>query len=204
MKLEKCYTKKCQQQIKIVRDEAQKVFDMLSGIVEDRYLENIAEGIRILSLEPSNLEMMTKIERYNPCFNFSNFSIIKPSFFEKLNQEIEKLNGFFEKYRNKEEDDFDKKMDGFSKIQSFHNFMSIWSIYEIHPNKMKQPFAPDIVKEVEYEGLTVKVDKKVSWLEMWTLADHLIRKSGDTHHVFIESFDEDKKNPGRYKLSTGS
>ena len=36
------------------------------------------------------------------------------------------------------------------------------------------------------------------------IADKLIRMSGDSHHIFIENFNEDMKNPDHYELSTGS
>jgi hypothetical protein len=41
-----------------------------------------------------------------------------------------------------------------------------------------------------------------TWLDLWQAADTAIRKSGDSHHTFIEGFHMNKQ--GQLELSTGS
>lgn len=99
-------------------------------------------------------------------------------------------------------------MEGFNKIQNKNNLWSIWSEYSISPSDMKKKFNDKPVESLSYESWgtpqTIKVGKITSWLEMWKIADKIMKLSGDNHHLFIEDFVENKKKPGHFNLITGS
>ncbi len=207
MELKECFTQDCFTQIKNLKNECEKVLKKLKPMIEENYLSGLSECIETLQLVDKNnlLEKdMNKIMDYSPYLNFSDFSIIKECVFDGIKKEKEKLDHFFEKYREQEEDAFNQKMEGFNKMQSFHKFMSIWSIYEISPKDMNKVFSDDIVESVSYKGNSIDVNKKISWLEMWALGEQLIKMSQDTHHIFIEYFESIKENPRKYKMNTGS
>jgi hypothetical protein len=84
---------------------------------------------------------------------------------------------------------------------------SEWSIYD-QVNFSKRAFDGEyIVAYADHWGDVEVVSKKIknpTWLSLWKIADDLIHRSGDGHHVFIEGFHHDKKRPGSLLLSTGS
>jgi len=110
-----------------------------------------------------------------------------------------------------ESETFDKKMDYFSSIAEAHDFDSTWSIFDV--DNFDSLFSDQQAKTLVYASHwgscgTIEVPIRsrcghVTWLSMWIAANELIKKSGDDHHIFIESF---KKNEelGIYELTTGS
>jgi hypothetical protein len=67
---------------------------------------------------------------------------------------------------------------------------------------------PDVIRNVHYRDnwgsvtwLTERVNRQVTWLDLYKIADDLIEQSGDNHHIFIEGFDYDN---GDLYLITGS
>ena len=104
-------------------------------------------------------------------------------------------------------------MDLYEKLRRQHGYRSIWSNYTVEDFN-DVPF-PDI-KEVRYEaywpmGDFMADDPKplkylamgdITWADLWKISEYLINKSGDTHHIFIESFQN--HGNGVYELWTGS
>lgn len=94
---------------------------------------------------------------------------------------------------------FQVDYDRFNAVQEAHDFLSIWSIYEV--KDLNEEFG--FVDRLKYLKKTIKVNKNVTWMELWTLSEQLIIDSGDEHHIFIESFEHNAKK-GYYELFTGS
>jgi uncharacterized protein YqgV (UPF0045/DUF77 family) len=94
---------------------------------------------------------------------------------------------------------FDSDYNRFNKIQEANNYTSIWSIYEV--KDMNAVFG--FVDTLTYSGITLEINKNVTWLEMWEFAENLICSSEDFHHIYIESFNL-KDNDDNYELTTGS
>ena len=79
---------------------------------------------------------------------------------------------------------------------------SIWSIEEVNDLNRNHPYTEfnkifycNHWGGVNFEGKRVKSGKRVSakingttWRHIQIAADEAIRKSGDEHHIFIESF----------------
>lgn len=75
-------------------------------------------------------------------------------------------------------------------IAEEHNIEnSVWSMWDVRDFN-DVPF-PDVMR-MEYDGgwgepCGEDIPMCSTWLDLWKVADRLIKKSGDGHHVFIES-----------------
>jgi hypothetical protein len=104
--------------------------------------------------------------------------------------------------------EFDRKYNICSKIADQHNFVSVWSIYELIDSA--ESFQNVIHKDavtIRYLSyglpeVSVTVDGPVTMLDMWKAANTLILLSQDGHHVYVEGFH--RNDDGSLQLSTGS
>lgn len=107
-----------------------------------------------------------------------------------------------------EEKDWDINFNALSKIQEDNNFVSVWSVSEIDYKKLETnaPKMTEIIYESWGGKQTWKFDKPTAptWFELWKIAEQLIKSSGDTHHIFIESFNPIKGQKGKFQMWTGS
>lgn len=194
-----------------------KEFDILSDTIRSfmnetnlKILDKIQSTLKLSFLEPITFENLEKIENLSPDLHSLSQRLdgFHKKFVDQINNTSSVIDISFKKYREKEEDLFDSKMDGFRKLQEKNKFSSVWSEYDISPKDMKKPFSNKPVESLTYESWgptqTIKHGKIATWFDMWKLADQIMRQSGDTHHIFIEAFVEDKKKPGHFKLVTGS
>jgi hypothetical protein len=107
---------------------------------------------------------------------------------------------------------FDRKHGLFSSIQEQWRFKSIWSIYEVEDFEAQHPFegAVEICyrdhwgEAAVYETIPVEGSGHGTWLDLWRAADRCIQRSGDGHHIFIESFEPVAGQPHQLRLTTGS
>jgi len=104
----------------------------------------------------------------------------------------------FKEQSDKDAKEHTAKYEFFDKIQEENNLHSTWSIYEIDDIHAKFGY----VQELTYLSETEAVNRDVTYLELWVIADRLMRASGDHHHVFIEAFV--CRGNDNYELSTGS
>lgn len=173
-------------------------------------MDKIQSTLELIFNDPLVLEDMQKIENLSPDVSSlaQNLGGFDAKFANQVDAINDLLNKAFKKYRQAEDNEFDKKMEGFEKIQDKHKLWSIWSEYSISPNEMNKAFSNSPVESLSYESWgpkqQMKVGKIASWLEMWKIADQVMRLSGDRHHQFIEAIVEDKTKPGHFKLVTGS
>lgn len=116
--------------------------------------------------------------------------------FEELKNAVHEL---FNDHRQREDKDQAQKSEMFDKIREDHGFESIWSIYKVNDINAVYGY----VEAVEYEGYSELVSAEVTWLQLWQIADRLIKQSGDFHHLFIENFAK-KSNEIPHRLITGS
>lgn len=105
----------------------------------------------------------------------------------------------FKAHREEEDKAYSLKSEVLDKIQEEHGFQSIWSMSEV--SDMNAVFG--YVEAVEYEGNTEVVGTEVTWLQLWAIADRLIKQSGDFHHIFVENFHK-KTGDIVHTLVTGS
>ena len=84
---------------------------------------------------------------------------------------------------------------------------SEWSIYEVDDMSAAHPYPADSFVEYKDHWGTVPVHCAVegsTWRDLWRAADACVRLSGDQHHVYIEQFVPDAKDPRMLRLQTGS
>ncbi len=135
-------------------------------------------------------------------------NLIHPDIFAKL----VKIKDLAEKTIKPEMDaanaKWDDNWDSLRKIQEDKKFHSFWSLSEIGAKDMEKttPEMTEIVYESWGKTQTHTFDKptKITWIQFWHIADELIRKSEDSHHVYIESLEADKKKKGSFRLGCGS
>lgn len=121
----------------------------------------------------------------------------------QVKAELAELSGavhdLFKAHREEEDKAYSLKSALLDKIQEEHGFQSVWSMSEV--TDMNAVFG--YVEAVEYEGNTEVVGTEVTWLQLWAIADRLIKQSGDFHHIFVENFHK-KNGDIVHKLVTGS
>lgn len=122
---------------------------------------------------------------------------------DSVNKEYDELSKAVRDLFKEQNDFYDKeqerKSEIFDKIQDQYGFESIWSIDEV--NDINDIFG--FVKGIKYFDNSETVNKEVTYLELWKIAERLIALSGDHHHIFIENFSEHKES-GFHELQTGS
>lgn len=100
-----------------------------------------------------------------------------------------------------ESQDFESKHDYYHRFKADNKLAAIWSMYELeeHGFLKAHPYSSDVF--VVYQGGHVPVFG-LTWGDIYRAADRAIRNSGDSHHIFIESFE--LKNGNELHLATGS
>ena len=109
----------------------------------------------------------------------------------------------------------DMQMDLHEKLRRQHGYRSIWSNYTVEDfNDVPFPDIKEVIyqeywphgdpyfDEDEVRKLTYLAMGDITWADLWKISEYLINKSGDTHHIFIESFQN--HGNGVYELWTGS
>lgn len=98
-------------------------------------------------------------------------------------------------------DEISEKINYFEKIRQENDFVSVWSIFEVEDINSKHFLNSGSRMRIYYEGAALDIEGK-TWLDVWRIADELIKMSGDFHHIFIEKIE--KSNFKNYELITGS
>lgn len=104
---------------------------------------------------------------------------------------------------------FDSKMDYYSRFQSENGLKTVWSIYElpIHGFLSDHPYkgAAEVCYRDHWgEGAVYETIQGPTWADLYRAADRCIRRSGDSHHCFIEAFETVADQPHQLRLTTGS
>jgi hypothetical protein len=135
--------------------------------------------------------------------------VVSTKIIKEINKIQKAMEEVFKPFWEKDEVDFNTNYDALAALQTEHGLSSIWSLSEVPATSINQKMAGK-VKKITYESwgpaqeIVFKTPKNMTWLQLWQEADKLIAQSGDSHHCFVEAFSEDKKNPGHYRLVTGS
>lgn len=135
--------------------------------------------------------------------------VVNTSIMNEISSIQNAMQEVFKTFWEKNEEDFDTNFDALCALQKEHNIDSFWSISEV-PAKAINTNMPGKVKKITYtsgentQEIILNPAKTMTWFEMWKEADKLIAQSGDSHHCFVENFNEDNKNPEHYNLVTGS
>ncbi len=134
--------------------------------------------------------------------------VVHPRFIEALTKMQAEIEEVLKPHYAAENDAWEKEQEKINKIQEENKIRSIWSVSKVKSDDMnkKTPEISEIIYESWGPTQVHKFDKpkKITWLDFWKIADELIMKSGDDHHVFVEGISPVKGKPGVYKMYTGS
>ena len=99
-----------------------------------------------------------------------------------------------------EEADFERKSNHYNQVSEELGLSAIWSIYEV--DNLSDTHTYEGVETVTYKDhwgetedgedvgpVVVKINGS-TWASLYVAANAAIRDSGDTHHVFIEGFEQ--------------
>ena len=114
--------------------------------------------------------------------------------------------GLADAYRQ-DEQAFDRKHDHYSSVRQQLGLRTTWSIYEVDDLSDPHPFQGALqlaYKEHWGDAAVYEEIKGDTWAALYVAADAAIRRSGDEHHTFIESFRVNADSPDQLLLSTGS
>jgi len=125
---------------------------------------------------------------------------------ERVVRDLEE--GLADAYRQ-DDAQFDSKMDYYHGFQQENGLKTIWSIYElpIHGFLFDHPYqgAAEICYRDHWgEEPVYETIQGGTWADLYRAADRCIRRSGDGHHCFIESFETVADQPHQLRLITGS
>ena len=102
---------------------------------------------------------------------------------------------------------FDRLHEHYRTVQQQLGLRAIWSIYEVPDLAAEHPYTA--AREICYrdhwgdQPIYETIDDS-TWAGLYVAADRCIRRSGDQHHVFIESFQPVANQPHQLRLTTGS
>lgn len=108
-----------------------------------------------------------------------------------------------------DEEAFDRQHGYFDSFRQANGLHAIWSIYELDQHGFLDIHPFEGATHVVYDSHWGKGDPEVeingmTWADLYRAADQAIQQSGDSHHIFIESFTPISGRPGYLRLSTGS
>ncbi len=132
--------------------------------------------------------------------------VINDAVMKELVKAYELINQGLKGAYEEEAAEYQRSWDVCQRLSEDHGFSSIWSIHEVK-DFTEVPF-PEAraVTYTQHWGKPVDVllPANPTWLDLWKAADVLIKRSGDSHHVYIEDFKPRKENSFILELSTGS
>lgn len=111
--------------------------------------------------------------------------VLQEDFIKKLKEVYKTLDKVASPLMNEYDNIRDRKAEKCWEIAKKYNFVSVWSMYDVDIN------APSNIPAgiLKYHRNSIGIPENTTWLDMWCLADKLIKDSGDLHHTFIEDFE---------------
>lgn len=135
--------------------------------------------------------------------------VLKPELYQCLVEARNNIRSGLTSAYKQDDDAFSRKSRHYDSVKKELGVKhSEWSIYEVDNMNDRHPYPEDcVVVYQDFWGEKKKVHCAVygqTWRDLWRAADACIRLSGDSHHVYIEAFEVDGKNPGTLVLRCGS
>jgi len=129
-------------------------------------------------------------------------SIIKVGEFERIIQQFEQ--GLKAAY-DQDSTAFDRKHDYYGRFREDNGLTTIWSVYELEEHGFLEDHPWQGAKSLCYHDRTTAPILGPTWGDLYRAADEVIRRSGDSHHIFIEGFYRwGKSDDSILGLTTGS
>ena len=126
---------------------------------------------------------------------------------QKLSEIAKTIRNSLKEAYEQDNKSFDVKNDHYESVRLDLGLSAVWSIYEVDNLNERHPYGD--VLQVAYtdhwgeQPVYVEVNG-LTWAALYVAANAAIRDSGDRHHIYIEDFRPNPKNPQQLILSTGS
>lgn len=153
-----------------------------------------------LTLNKEQIERLVDVYRKLNHLEANTQNIIHPLIAGDIVESVDTLGTILEPYFTAEEEEADNEMSNLRKIAESHGFSTVWSM-DIKSTELHK-LMPHKVKSIIYGTHNVHVDKVITWLEFWKIADKIINKNKNSDHIFIEEAVYSKS--GTVHLRTGS
>lgn len=127
--------------------------------------------------------------------------VIAPDIIERLKSMQGKVSDILHAYNAAEDMKWQLNEDELSNISEKNDFYAVWSMPEVQASMMNDKM-PYKAKYFVYQGLKESATDVSTWLDAWRVANSLIKKSGNSHHIFIEQFTQ--LSDGGVEIHTGS
>jgi len=115
--------------------------------------------------------------------------MIKPLVDNTPNVEAQLVEKYMKKERIKDGDIITSKIEKFADIADLNGFETQFCLYEVdNINELSGITADYITNGLDDIQIQLE-NKELTWLELWSAADTLYKKIGNTEHLFVESFD---------------
>ncbi len=102
---------------------------------------------------------------------------------------------------------FEDLSEHYEAVRQGAQLRSIWSIYSVRDLSQPHPYkdAAEICYRDHWGDQPVyETIPGPTWADLYAAADRCIQRSGDGHHIFIESFQPVAEQPHQLRLTTGS
>ena len=134
-------------------------------------------------------------------------SIVNPKIVTQLKNTIELLNKGLKSAYEQDDAEFNRASKHAEEVGEEIGVKSIWSMYEVPDLRAPHPWPEHQL--LSYQGMGDVGEVKVRiegplWSDLWMAADKAIKLSGDSHHIFIEGFDQSNTRDFELVLHTGS
>ena len=134
--------------------------------------------------------------------------VLKPELYTKLAKSARKIREGLAGAYDQDDKAYSRKSRHYDSVKSELGLKnSEWSVFEVENLSERHPFegADRVVYRNHWGERPVSSSiNGLTWAALWVAADACIRDSEDEHHVFIEDFRFDSKEPRTLVLVTGS
>ena len=113
--------------------------------------------------------------------------VVREDMLLKLNRVVDRLEEGLAQVREQESDQFDRSFNYYQRFQRDNGLTAIWSEFDLPEHGFLQDHPYQGVLTLTYQGHSVPILGQ-TWGDLYRAADDVIRRSGDSHHIFIEGF----------------
>lgn len=133
--------------------------------------------------------------------------VIHPSLYSRFESGIEMLNKGLKSAYDQEDALYHASENHIAEVENeLGGMRSIWSMHEVKDLRAAHPWPNHTT--LSYQGwgereVVIHIPGPL-WKDLWLAAEQAIERSGDSHHIFIESFSQHPSRPTELRLGTGS
>ena len=113
--------------------------------------------------------------------------VISNELADQLHRVIKGFEQGLEGAYQQESEKFDRSFNYYQRFQEANGLRAIWSLFDLPEHGFLQDHPYRDILTLTYQGHSVPILGQ-TWGDLYRAADDVIRRSGDSHHIFIEGF----------------